>query len=202
VSPFDREPGRSGKILFGLFVGGASRRMNGIPKGLLLAPDTQQPLVVRTLDFAHRLGLDAALVGHARAYHSVVPDVPVLQDRPAGIGPLGGLMALVSREGTDRVIALACDMPYLNQPLLQFLAHTPMTADVLAARRSDSALWEPLCAAYRTQSVRPILAQALDEGVRSFQKLFERLNVQTWTVDDSQQKALTDWDTPEDCIHR
>jgi molybdopterin-guanine dinucleotide biosynthesis protein A len=184
-------------MIVGIFVGGRARRMGGRPKGLLPAPDTGEPLVVRSARLARALGFTPVLVGTADAYRAALPELTCLADAPAGVGPLGGLSALLGFAGAEPVIALACDMPLISESLLSRLAAHPSTAQVLAARGPDG-LWEPLCARYASPELAAGLARALSAGVRSFQALFSRLHCEELALSDAERAALVDWDTPED----
>lgn len=176
--------------------------MGGIPKGLLPAPDSGEPLVVRLRRQAESLGLRCVLVGAAKAYAGL--GMPLLVDDPPGIGPLGGLRALLAAAESAPVLALACDLPFVSRELLAQLltpgdeerdGSSSAGIDVVAARRQD--LWEPLCARYNS-SVLPVLNAALSEGVRSFQGLLRRLRVHELQLLPGQQFELGDWDSPED----
>ena len=184
-------------MIVGIFVGGRATRMGGKPKGLLPAPDTGEPLVLRSTRLARELGFTPVLVGAADAYRTLLPDLTCLADAPSGIGPLGGLMALLRWAGASPAIALACDMPMISAELLARLAAHPSRAQVLAARGA-SGLWEPLCARYSSAEIAPELTRALDAGVRSFQALFARLVLEELTLSPMERAALVDWDTPED----
>jgi molybdopterin-guanine dinucleotide biosynthesis protein A len=180
----------------GIFVGGGSKRMGGTPKGLLPARDTGEPLVVRLARIGSELGFEPVLVGKADAYLAVAPTLRVVQDRPAGIGPLGGLAALLHEAGHRQVIAVACDMPSVSAALLRKLSTTRANAMVLAPRRGDR--WEPLCARYAAFAVSPMLGAALARGVRSFQDLFESLDVEELPLSFAEENELVDWDSPAD----
>lgn len=183
----------------GVFVGGASRRMGGAPKGLL--PIDGEPLLVRTLRVAREAGLDPVLVGRAEAYRAIAPAELALDDEPPGVGPIGGLSALVrwgERHGQTRLIAVACDMPHLAAKVLRALADDPRRASIVAARRASDAPWEPMLARYEVAQVRPAIDAALAAGERSFQRLFARLEVAPFELADDDARALRDWDTPED----
>ena len=184
-------------MIVGIFVGGRARRMGGAPKGLLPAPDTGEPLVVRSARLSRALGFTPVLVGTADAYRAAVPDLTCLADSPAGVGPMGGLSALLGFAGAEPVIALACDMPLISESLLARLAAHPSAAQVLAARGTGG-LWEPLCARYAGLELAAELARALAAGVRSFQALFARLACEELALSDTERAALVDWDTPED----
>ena len=185
--------------LCGLFVGGKARRMGGVAKGLLPAPDSGEPLVQRLRQKAESLGLRCVLVGQAAAYSGL--GLPMLADEPPGIGPLGGLRALLGAADGAWVLALACDLPYVSVELLRRLNEAPDSAenqppyDAIAARRHE--LWEPLCARY-APTVLPILDTALAAGERSFQALLRRLRVYELPLSPEEAAQLVDWDTPGD----
>jgi molybdopterin-guanine dinucleotide biosynthesis protein A len=172
--------------------------MGGRPKGLLPAPDTGEPLVVRTARLARALSMEVVLVGRADAYQALLPDVPVLRDLPEGVGPLGGLNALLqfARTRSAFVLVVACDLPFIDASLLTRLRDDDSGASVLAPRAAIDAPWEALLARYHVEQCLPVLEQALSEGVRSFQALFARLDVQPFVLKDLDQ--LRDWDSPED----
>jgi molybdopterin-guanine dinucleotide biosynthesis protein A len=182
----------------GLFVGGRSARMGGKPKGLLPAPDTGEPLVARLARLAREAGLQPMLVGEASAYRAALPDLSVLSDAPGVAGPLAGLLALLESEAEGRAIALACDLPFVEAPVLARLATQPSAAAVLAPRLGADAPWEPLFARYDAARVLPVLRAATARGVRSFQAVFAELAVERFTLDAGEALQLRDWDSPED----
>ena len=171
--------------------------MGGKIKADLPTPDGAGTLVERWLANARSLGWPARLVGSQSGMASGV-DVPRLDDDPAGIGPLGGLRALLGEVGDRPAIAVACDMPYVTSALLQKLAQHPATTPVVAPRERDADRWQPLFARYDPVRVLPVLDAALADSVRSFQGLFERLEVAELMLDDGERGALRDWDTPQD----
>lgn len=181
----------------GIFVGGRSSRMGGEPKGLLPAPDSGEPLVVRSCRLARAAGLSPCLVGRAEAYRRVLPELEIVADAPAGIGPLGGLLGLIRGAGSAPVLALACDLPHITQALLERLAGAEVRGDVLAAR-GERGLWEPLCARYESARVGAHLERAVAAGVRSFQRLFAQLQVDELELAPHERALLHDWDCPED----
>lgn len=184
-------------MLIGLFVGGRALRMGGIAKGLLPAPSTGEPLVVRLARIAHELGHEPVLVGDAPAYRAALPSLRVIADDPPGVGPLGGLGGLLAKANDPCAIALSCDLPHLSSALLARLASTSSRAAVLAPRSAHGP-WEPLCARYDVALVRGALAAGLARGERSFQRLFASLDVEALEIDESERGQLVDWDAPED----
>ncbi len=181
-----------------IFVGGASSRMGGRPKGLLpVAVASTETIVARLLRCADELALQPVFVGAALPYALRCPHVRVVADAPAGVGPLGGLSGVLAAAGAARVIAVACDMPYVTSGLLQRLQTSEPAAAVLASKNADGR-WDPLCARYDPPLVTPLLTQALQAGVRSFQGLFATLAPTELTLSAEERAQLVDWDTPQD----
>lgn len=187
------------QVRIGILVGGRGTRMGGAAKGLLPLANGER-LLDRLLEEC-RAALpraSIALVGAAQAYASFA--LPSLADEPMGIGPLGGLYALLAdaeRHGAHGVIALACDLPYLTRGLIARLANTEPDALAVAPRRSD--IWEPLCARYAV-SMLPEVRAAIDGNQRSLQKLFARLGERAHALplSEAEQRELFDWDSPSD----
>lgn len=175
--------------------------MCGAPKGLLPAPDGHASLVARLLAILGEVlpGSPVYLLGQHSAYAAL--GVSQLADAPAGIGPLGGLRALLfeaERLGRDQVLLLACDWPYLSQGLIEKLAcHAPSRAAV-APRRDGH--WEPLAARFLTVPTLACVERALAEQRHSVQRLFDALGDQAeeLPLSPAERALLVDWDTPED----
>jgi molybdenum cofactor guanylyltransferase len=184
--------------VLGIFVGGRSRRMGGQPKGRLPSPTTGEPLVVALVRAGRGAGLTPVLVGDAAPYADLVPEVPRLADDPPGLGPLGGLAALLAHAAGGVAVAVACDMPHVTAGVLARLVAHPGDAPVVAPRRGADAPYEPMLARYAAAAVGPVLADALAQGVRSFQQLFRLLEVETLPLDGPLSRALEDWDHPRD----
>ena len=186
--------------LLAIFVGGRSRRM-GTDKGLLTAPGGNLTLVESLVSAGRRARLPLAFIGEGAPYDAIAVDVPRVDDRPQGAGPLGGLAGafhFAAADGHGRVIAVACDMPYVGERVLRVLADHPSQAAVLAPRRGQDSPWEPMLARYDVAEVGPVLDEALRRGNRSFQKLFAITDVEALPLTDEVNRALDDWDHPSD----
>jgi molybdopterin-guanine dinucleotide biosynthesis protein A len=185
--------------LAGIFVGGRGLRMGGVPKGLLPLSngDTLLARLLRTLDEAG-LGLPVVLVGKAEAYAEFA--LPALADAPAGIGPLGGLRALLLQaalEGRPGAIALSCDLPFITSGLVQRLFHERPEALALAPR--EETLWSPLTARYSVRAL-PAIEDAVRAAEHSLQRLFVRFGAEAAELPLTafERQSLRDWDCPED----
>lgn len=172
-------------ILGGVFVGGASRRM-GQPKGLLRGPDGRT-LIARAQAALREAGAEPILVGRRPEYAALGP---AIEDALPDAGPLAGLVALLERPGADRVIALACDMPFVTAADLRALL--AVDAPIVAPRRDGR--WEPLCAVY-APSVAPVARRRLEAGRRSLQGLLDAVETAEAAI---APDHLNDWDAPED----
>lgn len=189
------------RLRIGLFVGGLGTRMGGLAKGLLRAPSGAS--IAQHLLAECRAALPSAtrvLVGDAAAYSALA--LPALADAPAGVGPLGGLRALLLDAlhcDEQAVIALACDMPFVSARLLGRLASEKPDALALAPREGE--LWQPLCARYSLAALGAVDA-ALAAGERSLQRVFARLGERALSLelDALERSELRDWDEPSDLI--
>jgi molybdopterin-guanine dinucleotide biosynthesis protein A len=147
-------------------------------------------------------GLTDEVVVCARDRHALEPIlVPVLEDAEAYAGPLPALVAGIRAAGTPRVVAVACDMPFLNVPLLARLADAlDEETDAVVPVTNDGA--QPLHAAYGDCAVEPLLA-ALAAGERSLRGALERLRVrwveeEVWRGLDPTGRSFRNVNTPEE----
>lgn len=187
------------ELVVGVFVGGRGTRMGGVAKGLLEAPGGGEALAERALRLCAEVlpGAARVLVGEASAYAHL--GCPALADAPGGVGPIGGLRALLleaRRGGRRRVIALSCDLPRFSGALLERLASEQPQAAVLAPR--DGLLWQPLFARYDVDVALGAVDAALAAGERALQRVFARLAASELALGPEERLALVDWDRPED----
>ena len=197
MCPPELAAARTGAVV-GVFVGGAGRRMGGRPKSELLASDTGERLIDRLARILHNAEFDVIVVGSHPGAAPLSADTVRVADEPSGIGPLGGLRALLRFADARPAIAIACDLPFVTADLVRRLAGDPHDAAVLAPREPEAGKWQPLFARYDPVRVVPVLERALADGVRSFQRLFSRLDVAEFALDDAERALLRDWDTPAD----
>ena len=183
--------------LAGIFVGGAGKRMGGVAKGLLRTEDGTT-IVERLRGMLEQLGLRVVLVGAGAAYAGL--GLEVVADEPSGIGPLGGLSALLRCADDAWVIALACDMPFVTGEIVERLLAASNDAPIVAPRRDGR--WEPLCARYdpaRVIAHALALARTRDH---SLQRLLRDSGAVELPLGPQEADLLRDWDTPEDAVER
>lgn len=168
----------------GIFVGGSSRRM-GRPKGRLRYEG--QRLIERAVDLSREAGLTPCIVGDAEPYVDLVPGVERVTDAPRGLGPIGGVRAMLLR---GPFISLACDMPFVGLEELRALCSSAADSPILAPR---GRYWEPLFARYRPAALAHVETM-LETGEHRLQSLCDRC-AEAFDIDPA---CLKDWDTPAD----
>jgi molybdopterin-guanine dinucleotide biosynthesis protein A len=179
--------------LAGIFVGGAGTRMGGVAKGLMRTADGRT-IIERWRGVLERLGLGIVLVGAGKDYSGL--GIEVLGDDPPGIGPLGGLVALLRRAAGQQALALACDMPFVSGALVERLLTASQHAPIVAPRRHGR--WEPLCARYDAARVlAPALSRARTSD-HSLQGLLHEAGAVELSLSRHEADQLHDWDTPGD----
>lgn len=160
-------------------------------------------LVVEGEPLGARLG--RLLAGVASPVLEVGPGVSGLEavvEEPRAGGPLvavvAGWRALRARGHTGPVLVLACDLPFVEAPLLELLADRPGTASVMP--RSGGRR-QPLCARWGPADLAAAAA-AVAAGERAIRGVgfaddLEELPEACWTAV-AGERALSDVDSPED----
>lgn len=151
-----------------ILAGGLATRLGGRAKHELLLGGRR--LIDRQLEALAPVAARIAIVGGTPERFSGC-GVPVVADRRPGTGPLGGIYTALASGGTDRVLVVACDMPFLTAEFLEYLAETGRSSDVTAPR--DARGLHPLCATW-ARDARPVVERLLDRGVR---KVIDALDV-------------------------
>jgi molybdopterin-guanine dinucleotide biosynthesis protein A len=177
----------------GIFVGGAGARMGGIAKGLMRT-ESGATIIARWVAVLAPLGLEVVLVGAHPDYADL--GMEVVPDEPRGIGPLGGLLALLRRAYGTRALALACDMPFVSSTLVEHLLTTSPEAAILAPRRNGR--WEPLCARYEPSRVLATAVECAQTRDHSLQRLLGCAGARELCLAPGEVAELHDWDAPLD----
>jgi molybdopterin-guanine dinucleotide biosynthesis protein A len=116
-----------------VLAGGASRRMGRDKAWVEL---DGKSLVVRVIDVLDQVSDEMIVVtNNAVEYEGL--DVRVVPDAYPGKGSLGGLYSGLSAAENERAFAVACDMPFLNIELVQFLIARSSDYDVIIPAAAD-----------------------------------------------------------------
>lgn len=155
-----------------VLAGGESRRL-GQDKCMLLVDG--QPLLTRTLALLASLAGDLVVVSNDPHRTRDVPfAVRLVPDRTPGVGALMGLYSGLRAARHQRAVAVACDMPFLNLPLLRYMVDLSADYDVVLPRVGD--MVEPLHAIYGKGCLGPMERQ-LALGRRRIISFFDDVRV-------------------------
>lgn len=153
-----------------ILAGGQARRLGGQDKSALRIGEAtireRQLAVLRPL--TGRIVIVGGSSGHAAPGVDVVPD-----ERP-GLGPLGGLYTALARTTSDRLLVLACDLPFVTTAFLDYLVHAGAGCDAAIPR--DRRGLHPLCAAY-APAAAPVIRDAIEQGVRKVREAIAPLRL-------------------------
>ena len=132
-----------------ILAGGRARRLGGADKASLTVGRAR--IIDRQLAALSAAADDIRIVSHDAARYAGL-GVPVIPDAIADAGPLGGLYTALVDARHDRVLIVACDLPFVTAALLSRLVEESRMADDADAvvPRSARGL-EPLCALYRAR---------------------------------------------------
>jgi molybdopterin-guanine dinucleotide biosynthesis protein A len=175
--------------IVGVLVGGASRRMGGSPKGLLLVDG--ESIVARLLRIVRALDLEVLLVGDLDVYDAI--GATRIADAARDRGPLAGVVALLRHAGGRDAIALACDLPRAPPSVVDRLARS---ADATCAPKIEGR-WQPLVARWGA-SVLPLAERRLAERRLALHAILDEAHAAELALDDDERRALVDWDSPAD----
>jgi molybdopterin-guanine dinucleotide biosynthesis protein A len=181
--------------------GGQSRRM-GQNKALM--PFAGRPLIQRVIERVRPVAGEILIISNEPAAFEFL-NLPVLPDRIAGRGVLGGLYTALFEAQSPFVAPVACDMPFVNAALLQAELELMLSgsADVVIPESPNGL--EPLHAVYRRETCLPVVKEALLLEQRRLIGWFERVNVRVLTQAeaaefDPDQTAFININTPDDLV--
>jgi molybdenum cofactor guanylyltransferase len=187
-----------------VLTGGRSRRM-GTDKALLSFRG--QPMLKRVLQVLEAISDDVRIVGDRPDYHQF--GVPVVADLYADAGALGGIATAIESANHDRVLVVACDMPFLSLPLLNAMIAIGDAYDVLVpttagdrSQQGGDVTYETLHAIYARSCLAPIRA-SLERGQRRVVGFFPEVNVRAlsepWLREyDPALRSFLNTNSPED----
>ena len=185
-------------ITIAIQAGGRSSRM-GRDKALL--PLGGRPLIEHVLQRVAGLG-DEVLITTNRPDDYAFLGLRMVGDRQPGAGALDGLLTALEAARGDRVLLLACDMPFVSHPLLDHMLGIDSDAEVVIPKRGGRL--QPLHTIYAASCAASV-REALNAGEKRMISFFP--SVQTWIVE---QEILDQYDpnglsffnvnTPDDLV--
>jgi molybdopterin-guanine dinucleotide biosynthesis protein A len=181
-----------------VLAGGRSRRL-GIDKSLLEIEG--QPLIARTVHSLEPLSDDLIIVANEPArYRFLALVARFVPDEKRGMGSLMGIYSGLKAARYSHALVVACDMPFLNLPLLRFMVSVADGQDVVIPRLDE--LLEPLHSVYG-RACLPFMAALLEQGRRKITAFFPEVRVryveeQEIDLFDPSHLSFVNVNTPED----
>jgi molybdopterin-guanine dinucleotide biosynthesis protein A len=158
------------------------------------------PLIVRTVRLVESVVGLATVVGETAGIRALGLDT-VNDDWP-GVGPLGGIATALRVSRAPWSLVVACDLPYLTKPWLEYLVSRALASDADAVIAMNASGAEPLCAAYR-DSAEPAIRSAVSLGNLKVRSMLENLRGEViepeeWKRFDSDGYLFKNVNSPED----
>jgi molybdopterin-guanine dinucleotide biosynthesis protein A len=181
--------------IYGLVLaGGRSRRMGSDKAVLTSGGETQLGRAVQLLE-QH---LDRVFVSTRRdqSDEPVRSRFPQITDRYDDLGPVAGILSAMDEYPQHSWLVLACDLPNIDGPTIEYLlgnvsANRPATA----YRSVVDGLPEPLCAVYRP-GCRAVIEEFLDAGIKCPRKML--IKSEACLLEQPVPGALHNINTPDD----
>lgn len=138
------------KLTVAIMAGGKSSRM-GVDKSFVLF--NGRPLIEIVIEAVSGLGDEILLITNKPDEYAQF-NLPMVSDVYPDHGSLGGIYTAVHAATHPHTLVVACDMPWLNRPLLDYMISLRKTADVIVPRWQKFP--EPLHAIYSKACLSPI----------------------------------------------
>ncbi|MBK7897307.1 MAG: molybdenum cofactor guanylyltransferase [Anaerolineaceae bacterium] len=143
-----------------IMAGGQSSRM-GTDKSFVLFEG--RPMIEVVIDAVAGLGDEMLLITNKPADYAHLK-LPMVSDVYPDHGSLGGIFTAVHAATHPHTLVVACDMPWLNRPLLEHMITLRETADVIVPRWEKYP--EPLHAIYSKACLAPIEAKLKEKRLK------------------------------------
>ena len=150
--------------------GGKSSRM-GTDKSFV--PFLGRPMIEVVLERVAGLGDELLIVTNKPDDYAYL-GLPMFGDDYPDTGPLGGIYTAVNHARHDRTLVVACDMPWLNRPLLEYMVGLREAADVVVPRWDKFP--EPLHAIYSKACLEP-MREKLEAGMLKITAFYGRVSL-------------------------
>lgn len=179
-----------------IMAGGKSSRM-GTDKAFV--PLLGKPMIEHVLDSISGLGDEQIIITNDLQKYRYL-DLPLFSDVYENHGPLGGLHAALTRAAHYHVLVVACDMPWLNRSLLEYMISIRASADVIVPRWNSFP--EPLHAVYSKACIEPV-ADCLEAQNLKLIAFYNQVRVrylerEELTKFDASGRSFANINTPQD----
>ena len=129
-----------------------------------------RPMIELVIAELLRLTPQVSIIANDPEYNRL--RLPVVSDVNRGIGPLEAIRTALANSLSDRVVLVACDLPFVTAELLKSLVGITGYEAVVPMSVDDKV--EPLCAVYSIEALSPVSSLIVDGG-RKVRLLLDRL---------------------------
>ena len=184
-------------ITVAIQAGGRSSRM-GRDKGL--APLAGKPMLEHLLARVDGLGNEILLTTNFPEKYACL-GLRMVSDEIPGAGALPGLSTALQASRGKIVLVLACDMPFVNRPLLEHLLSFAHQADVIVPRWEG--VFQTMHAVYVRDSCLTAVQAAIEKGEKRMVSFYPQVHVLTIEADeiarfDPNGRSFFNVNTPND----
>ncbi len=184
------------RIAAAVIAGGKATRMGGVVKGLLRDVGGTS-IIERLLDQAAAADVTDIVISANEREPYAAFNLPIIADRLANIGPLGGIEAVVTylARRCDCVLLLPCDLPNVtaDEILRLVRAYEASSGRLVVAHTTEGD--HPLCAVVPVSVLDKVRA-AIGAGAYGVGRLWRSLDALPVEIDDSAR--MMNVNTPED----
>ena len=181
--------------VYGLVLAGGESRRMGHDKALLVRDGQSQLAHIATLLEAvtERVFVSTRSEQQGDAERGRFAQIV---DRYENIGPIAGILSALEEHPAADWLIVACDLPNIDVPTLQFLLNNFSESQPFTAfRSSHDDLPEPLCALYRA-GCDSVLREFIDDGIVCPRKVLIRSD--TLLLEQPDPASLDNVNTPDD----
>lgn len=186
-------------ITVAIIAGGKSSRM-GTDKAFVKV--LGRPLIEDLIGNLSGLGQEMILITNQPDGYRYL-GLPLFSDVLPDKGALGGLYTALYHSTQPRTLCVACDMPFINRPLLEHLIALSIEGDVIVPRLNSEA--EPFRAVYAREACLGPIRTSLDSNRMRMISFFPQVRVH-WVEQtdierfDPKHLSFFNVNTPEDLI--
>ncbi len=108
------------------------------------------------------------------------PGVRIIADDIPGSGPLGGILTGLRASHAETCFVAACDLPFLNEDLIRFIAGRVSGQDVVVPARGDSV--EPLLGFYAKRNC-DVIHRSISAGEFQVRGFWPRVTTEVIELD-------------------
>jgi molybdopterin-guanine dinucleotide biosynthesis protein A len=166
------------KDIAGVILAGGKSRRFGSNKAF--ADINGQPLIERVISTLTPIFDELIIITNNPDEYAFL-GLPMHEDLIKGLGPIGGIYTGLEKIKNSRGFFVACDMPFLNEKLIQYMAGLSREFEAVVPKID----WkmEPLHAVYSKGCI-PTIKELIDAGECMINRFFQRTQVRFLSEDE------------------